>query len=381
MHVVTAYPHYPQWAVPPSGERRRLRSGDEGTRRVRHYVPAQPSGVRRLLAELSFGLRAATVSWRRPDVVVCVSPALFSSTVVALRARLARRRPALAMVVQDLYSRGVQETGTGASRLVSVMGLLEGRTMRLFDGVSVIHDRFRAKVVESFSLRPDRVTTIRNWTHVHAAPTFDTSAFRERMGWAADECVVLHAGAMGLKQDLGNVVEAARFADREQASVRFVLLGGGSQRASLEEQAEGVSSVQFLSSLDDDDFAKALAAADVLLVNERPGVADMAVPSKLTSYFVAGRPVVAATEPHSATAEEVRAAGAGVQVRPGDPAALLRAVRDVHATDASVMAAAGRSYAQTVLSAAAAAEAYDEWVRDLARRPRRDADADRRTAH
>ena len=68
-----------------------------------------------------------------------------------------------------------------------------------------------------------------------------------------------------------------------------------------------------------------LHAADVLLLNEKPGVGDMAVPSKLTTYFMTGKPVVAATDHSSAAAAEIRAAAAGVVVAPGDPRALLEA--------------------------------------------------------
>ena len=62
------------------------------------------------------------------------------------------------------------------------------------------------------------------------------------------------------------------------------------------------------------------------LVNERVGLNEMAVPSKLTSYFSSGTAVIAATEATSTTAEEIEAAGAGVRVEPGDPAALVAGV-------------------------------------------------------
>ena len=38
--------------------------------------------------------------------------------------------------------------------------------------------------------------------------------------------IALHAGNMGVKQGLENVVEAARQADATRSPVRFVLLGG-----------------------------------------------------------------------------------------------------------------------------------------------------------
>ena len=86
-----------------------------------------------------------------------------------------------------------------------------------------------------------------------------------------------------------------------------VLLGVGARWRALQEQARGLRSMEFVDPLPDGRFEDALAAADLLLVNEKPGVLDMCVPGKLTSYFAAGRPVLAATDPRSGAAAEVSA--------------------------------------------------------------------------
>ncbi len=59
-----------------------------------------------------------------------------------------------------------------------------------------------------------------------------------------------------------------------------------------------------------------LEAADALIVNQRASVTDMALPSKLTAYFAAGRPVIGAVAPDSETAAELRRAQAGWWWRP-----------------------------------------------------------------
>src|SRR5699024_3086421 len=105
--------------------------------------------------------------------------------------------------------------------------------------------------------------------------------------------LILHAGNMGRKQGLANVVRAASVVGPDEPLV-FVLLGDGSERTALEALAEGSNKIRFVSSLHQDEFPLALAAADALLVNELPGVKEMALPSKLTSYFAAGRPIIAA---------------------------------------------------------------------------------------
>ena len=94
----------------------------------------------------------------------------------------------------------------------------------------------------------------------------------------------------------------------------------------------------------------------------------MSAPSKLTSYFTAGRPVVAATDPSSAASAEIARSGGGVRVDSGDPVALYDAVVSLGSDSARAaeMGMCGRSYAETHLSAAGATAAYRQWVEDLA---------------
>jgi glycosyltransferase involved in cell wall biosynthesis len=145
------------------------------------------------------------------------------------------------------------------------------------------------------------------------------------------------------------------------------MIGGGSQREALVRAAEGVSTIQILDALPEDEFQTALQAADVLLVHERPGVAGMAVPSKLTSYFSSGRPVLAATDPGSVTESEVLRARAGLVVRAGDPIALVAAAEALgrDGDRAAALGAAGLAFRREHLSQAAALDSYAQILAEL----------------
>jgi len=101
--------------------------------------------------------------------------------------------------------------------------------------------------------------------------------------------------------------------------------------------------------------ASLLAAADVLLLSERATQLDMSLPSKLTSYFAAGRLIVAAVPPGGPSAREIERAGAGVTVPPGDPGAMLDALARLRAdaTLAARLASAGPPFAEANLGATA----------------------------
>jgi colanic acid biosynthesis glycosyl transferase WcaI len=322
-------PHYPEWGVREGyGQFTRAEVLDAVTvTRHRHYVPAIPRGFRRLLYELTFGLRLFFSRMGQPRVVIAVSPALFSTAIAMLRIRLTSRPTPVVLWVQDIYTLGLSETGEGGQTVRKVTRWVEGRTVRAADRVVVIHQRFADYLIKEFGVDPGKIVVIRNWTHLaEAKKDADANAAKEKLGWPSGVTLAVHTGNMGAKQGLENILDAARVADERAAPVHFILVGDGGERRKLVELASGISRLSFVAPLDDEEYRLALAAADILIVNEKPGVSAMAVPSKLTAYFDAGRPVIAATDPEGITSSEVRESGAGVVVPAGEPSRLLDAV-------------------------------------------------------
>lgn len=370
VHIITGYPHYPEWQLKAGyrgWSRKEVINGVSVTR-LRHHVPKSLSNLSRMHMELSFGLRLVFARWSSPDAVLVVSPALFSSALAILRIRMSPRRPAVAIWVQDIYSRGIEETGSGSGVLTRVFTAVESLVLRSADGVVAIHDRFKKHMVGSLGVPSKDVKVIRNWTHLPEAPKTGKEEMRFQLGWSREDIVVLHAGNMGKKQGLENVIEAARIAETRGSAVRFVLMGDGNQRQRLERIARGISRISFVDALPNSDFQRALSAADVLLVNELPGVKDMAVPSKLTSYFNAGVPVIAATDEDSVTAYEIQSSGGGIRVDADVPLALVETAEAL-AREPSIAARLAESalrFRQETLSEAFAVGHYDEFITSLA---------------
>ncbi|KQO97534.1 hypothetical protein ASF30_14000 [Leifsonia sp. Leaf264] len=342
VRVISGYPHYPAWRIYDGYSGRTRKEDDDGVAltRVRHPVPAKPAMANRLFMELAFGLRALTSSWGRADAAILVSPALISTGIAGIKARM--RGIPYAVWVQDIYTLAARETadsGMAARALRSV----ERRVLGSADSVVVIHDRFKSYLVSELGIAPEKIVVVRNWTHLTDNPREDRESVRARRGWAPDDVIALHAGNIGAKQGLENVVHASRIAARAGSSVRFVILGDGNQRAKLEAMGANAN-LEFIDPLGDIEFESTLAAADVLLVNELAGMTEMSVPSKLTSYFATGVPVVAATDASSTTADEVLAAGAGPRVDPDDPAALVNAIEQLAADPAQA-----RRYGESAL--------------------------------
>lgn len=354
--VFTGQPHYPQWRVAPADRVWRPRSEDRnGVRVVRlpHHVPARQSALRRGVFEASFAASslAAGLGPRHVDTVVAVVPNLLS----AVGARIHARRTGARFVVwvQDSMAAAAGQSGLDSKgRLARGLAAVEEFVLRGADSVVVVASDFERHVAERGVPR-DRIRHIPNWVHVTPSSA-DRTATRAELGWRPDEVIALHAGNMGLKQGLTNVVDASAVSSAAGSPVRFVLMGDGNQRSYLEEYAAASpeAAVDFLTPAPQDRFMDILSAADVLVVNEALSVRDMSLPSKLTSYFTAGRPVLAAVAADGSTAKVVERSQAGRVVSPGDPQALhdhaLVLADDPDA--AARMGRAGQAFAAAELS-------------------------------
>jgi putative colanic acid biosynthesis glycosyltransferase WcaI len=373
VEVLTGLPHYPEWRVNPAyrGLSGTVRAMDGVVvRRFAHYVPNKPTTRSRLLFETTFGMRVVAQCWNKPELVLTTSPSLIASAMVITRSRLANIP--VGLIVQDLYGKGVVETAAMSGRMALAAVRFEAAVLNQATGTAVVHDRFAAAAVKA-GVNPARITVIRNWAHIDPPSAVNPAEVRIKHGWSPNERIVVHSGNMGAKQGLENVVAAARRADQRGVNIRFVLLGDGNQRSLLEQLAQGVKRIEFKDPLDSDDYRQVLASADVLLVNERPGVGEMAVPSKLTSYFSAGRPILAATDANGVTAQEIRDSNAGVVVAASDPDALLEAAVCL-ADNIEVgkrLAMSGQQYARRLLGADRALDEYEDWCHRLVGKPAR----------
>jgi glycosyltransferase involved in cell wall biosynthesis len=327
--VITGFPHYPSWRRAPGYPRLAATEVVEGVEIHRrwHLVPQRQSAASRILYEASFltGATALTAG-HRPDVVVAMSPCL-SSAVVALAGGRRYRAP-VGLVFQDVVGRAASQSGIGVSASMgSIIAGLEVAVARRAAQVGFTAPGFRAPFADG-GIPAERMMTLRNWLE-RASPDLSRTPARARLGWGESEFVCLHAGNMGRKQNLQTLIAAG--AQLRDQPVRIVLAGDGNDRPHLERLAGGSPNVSFHGLQPPGAYEAMLEAADVLVVNQRASVVDMALPSKLTAYFAAGRPVVGAVAYDSETAAELRRSGAGVITAPEDPQALAAAVSALRA--------------------------------------------------
>src|SRR3569832_241771 len=233
--IIAAMPHYPQWRV--FEEYRGLAWRSESINsvqiaRCRTHVPSQPSALGRALLEASFLLGALPLlrNWT-PDVVLGVVPGI-SSAVVALAAARAYGVP-LALWFQDLIGAGAVQSGVpGGKRWGAAATTIAGWLARQADRVIVVSQSFRP-YLKAAGVPEGRTTLVRNWTHI-APPARDRELVREELGFSATDRICLHAGNMGYKQGLENIVRCARLSLARNLDLTFILSGDGNKQSFFE---------------------------------------------------------------------------------------------------------------------------------------------------
>ena len=331
VRVITAPPYYPAWKIPIEFTASYLRTKDiNGVRVTRApiYVPAHPSGSKRLMHHASFALSSTlpvlkeALSWR-PDVMLSAAPSLMSAAFVSFMARLTGAKSWLH--VQDFEVDAAFDLGLLRNDQLRVMMLkTESAILRSFDRVSSISPQMVDKLL-SKGLRADRATEVRNWIDTSAIfPCSKQTKYRQKFGIAGSDIVGLYSGTMSNKQGLDLAIEAASILQDTHTNIHFILAGEGPHKPKLVELAAGRPRIHFLGLQPNESFNELMATADFHLIPQRAEAADLVLPSKLGAVLASGRPVIAMANKGTGLAAEVE--GVGLVVLPGDTPALVAAI-------------------------------------------------------
>ena len=342
--VVTGQPHYPQWQVWDGyGSPRRETLRGVEVSRVAHYVPVRPGGAKRIAHYASFAARAYRPALQEaqriaPDCIVAVAPSIMNIPVAGRAAKATGAH--LWVHIQDFEVEAALATGL-LPRAAVASGLgFEARALRRADTVSTISPQMCAKAADKIA-GAGRIVELRNWAnHIRTIEGSDGNRMRATLG-VGERMLVLYSGNIARKQGLEIVVEAARRLQRHE-DIAFLVLGPAEGRAALEEAARGLVNIRFGDLVPPERIGEVLKAADVHVLPQLAGAADLVLPSKLANMLASGRPVVATAAAGTGLASEVE--GCGFATPAGDPGALADAL--VRLKDDGLRTALGKAAAE-----------------------------------
>lgn len=371
--VVTAPPYYPAWRVRDgfSGGRYTIESCNQvEVIRCPLYVPGAPNGIRRMLHLLSFAISSfPVVIWKslvwRPDLIICTAPTIVAAPTSSIAARLVGAGSWLH--VQDFEIDAAFGLGLiQNSGFRRVANAIERFVMRSFDRVSTISSAMLRRL-SAKGIPEERTVEFRNWVDTRAIfPLSGKNAYRLTLGLASGQILLLYSGNIAQKQGIEIVVEAARKL-QSRPDIVFLICGDGTGRDDLKASATDLTNVHFWPLQPADRLNELLSAADIHLLPQRAGAADLVLPSKLTGMMASGRPVIATAD--EGTGIDIELAGCGLVVPPGDVEAFTQAILELSGDleRRHILGFAARCRAETTFGMDAILENFLLCCRDLIR--------------
>ena len=366
--VLTSLPHYPWWKVPVEfshlGEGVTSHDGIEVIR-AKHLVPSKMNALLRIRFEISLWWNLRRVSkgimGKEFDAVIACMPTVAAGIIGKSISK--KIGTPLGLIVQDLSGAGAKQSGLRGGALISkIAHAVEGRALHAADSLVVVSPAMQ-DVVIGLGVESKRINQILNYS-ARTVASGDKSNARRKFGWATEDFVVIHTGNMGAKQDLENVVQAADFLT-DKSKIKIYLVGHGNQENNLKALCNGKRNIAVMPAVSDEDYSALLAAADLLLVNERSTQMDMSLPSKLTSYLYSQRPVLAVVPQGGATWKFLD--GVAELVEAADPKALAKKIEELSHNKIRLeeLAKLGSEFAKKHLDPEVGRAKYLRWVADL----------------
>lgn len=339
VRVVAAPPYYPAWRIWDEYRSSLYRTervpGQPVVFRTPLYVPEKPSGMRRILHLFSFMVGSLPVMLRQvfwqPEIVFTVEPTFFGAPLALFVAQTAGA--ASWLHVQDFEVDAAFELGLLPAKgpIHSLALTLEVFFTNAFTRVSSISTKMVERSVAK-GVPAEQAVLFPNWVDVEAIqPLEGPNGFRRELG-LEDKIVLLYSGNMGNKQGLevlGPIAQSfAPGASHADERVHFLFCGDGTFRPKLEAMVGGLPNVTLLPLQPFSRLNELLNAADIHLLPQRAGAADLVMPSKLTGMLSSGRPVIATSDAGTQVAHVVgdEARPCGLVVPAEDAEALHAAV-------------------------------------------------------
>jgi len=355
--MVTAFPYYPQWKIqePYSGWWYRKESPVAGLTfyRCPLYVPARPTGLKRMIHEATFFLSAFFMVFRllfttRYATVIAIAPP-FHLGFLALFYRWFKKTPVL-YHLQDLQIDAARDLGVlKADWFFSVLFNLEKYILKKADQVTTISKGMQGKVLNkagrSVSLFP-------NWADTDIFyPLKDRHAIKHKWGFLPEDKILMYSGSIGEKQGLEMLLDVAAKLDHHR-QIKFVICGTGPFKDRLVSLAEGLGlkNVFFFPLQDRLVFNEFLNMGDIHLVLQKANAGDLVMPSKLTTILSIGGLVIVTADRETTLSEVITENQMGIVISPENAAELEAAIVHSVENEHSVLRTNARLYAERNLS-------------------------------
>jgi colanic acid biosynthesis glycosyl transferase WcaI len=306
----------------------------------------------RLLENISFGVTTSLAIFLmpRPDVLYVNTWPIFAAGMVVLAAML--RRIPIVNSVQDVYPESVTSQGRihPGGILMKMLRELDGWISRNSDAVITISERFAQIYREQRKVAPERVHIVPNWMDQNGIHwSRNGSHIRQESGIPGSAFLCVYGGNVGVAAAVETLIHMYSCYSLEPRPY-LLIAGGGAMLGKCRALASEIqpNNIRFLNPWPFEKTGAVFEAANILLLPTKGDQSLVSVPSKIISYMLAGKPILALVQPGSDVAALIETAHCGWVIAPDRPdilAAKVEEIGSMNRADLKRLGTAGRSYA------------------------------------
>lgn len=298
VQVVTGYPNYPEGILYEGyGKGKHIDEVINGVNIHRCYtIPRKTGTLKRMLNYYSFAISATVyvlskkcrASDRKPfDVVFCnqLSPVMMGYAAIAYKKKY--KVPAI-MYCLDLWPESLIAGGiTRDSVIYKYFHGVSKRIYRAMDQILITSRLFSEYLQNEFSISADKI----DYLPQYAEGIFEVAEAKED----TKTFDFMFAGNIGEIQSIETIIKAAELLKDE--SVRFHIVGGGTDLERLKELGKNLKNVFFYGRRPLEEMPEFYKKADAMLVTLKADeVLSMTLPGKVQSYMAVGKPIIGAID-------------------------------------------------------------------------------------
>ena len=186
--------------------------------------------------------------------------------------------------------------------------------------IRTISEEMKSYLLTTRNLKSEQFLVVNNWQDDENYEGL--SKVKDHEGWKK----FVYVGSINAHSNTELIIQAFIKADIPNA--QLLIYGGGAYKEKCQELVSKANCTNVLFSyVERKDVPNTQSQADVLVLALPKGNGTICLPSKLTSYMLSGRPVLASVDEDSTTAAYINNSGSGVVVGPDDMDALTDAFK------------------------------------------------------
>lgn len=311
--VLTGIPNYPTGIFFDGYDKN---SGDEIWEGIKIYrsklIPRGNGGAKLFLNYLSFAMSASKKLdeiEEKFDKILVYEPSPITVGVPAMKASKKFNIPYY-FWVQDLWPESL--TAAGGVKNPLVLGFFERLTRKIYNRakkVLVQSEGFKNYILKQ-KIPAEKLIFYPNSTEAYYHKKSPSEQYEKLL---PEGFRLMFAGNLGEAQSLGTLLESAEIVKNRGVSVKWIFLGNGRYRETLEKTIaeKNLEDCAFLlGAFPGTEMPDFFASADALIASlKKDKIFALTIPSKIQSYMACGKPILASLDGEGAKIVETAKCG------------------------------------------------------------------------